>query len=253
MADLGAHPIRARRARRGAVRRRHRVDRRQGRRAGGALVLLRRAASSRRRRAGSRAAARRSACARRGPRPPPPAPPRRPRRGAAVASADAAASAGDLLTHYAPDVPSFLLAVDDLGGGAAAAWRGAAKLARARVVVDYGRRAAALEPLALAYRDSADADGPRAAAVLFETLRWAERQADGGARVILLPDLGGDDDEHVPALADRLYRAASGVAAADRRHARGRRRRRLPRARERRLELCQFSHTRSSRRRRAAA
>ena len=219
MADLGAHPILVLRAAPGeapcgvgiestVVK----VDE-----AGGALVLLRRGgvpeAALARWLTGGRAPFSLRA-------PPAPAPAAASAAPAAaapppVASGDAPQQApGMLLTHYAPDVPSFLLAVDDgaLGGGAAAPWRGAAAgwLARA-AVVDYGRRAAALEPLALAYRDlSADADGPRAAAVLFETLRWAERQADGGARVILLPDLGGDDDEHVPALADRLYRAASG-------------------------------------------
>ena len=72
------------------------------------------------------------------------------------------------------------------------------------------------------YRDlSPTADASEAAASVFEALRWAEGQAGAGARCVLLPSLrfaGGSDDqggmaEHEPAVADRLYRAASGREA----------------------------------------
>merc|ERR1719345_394707 len=112
---------------------------------------------------------------------------------------------GMLLTHYAPDLPAFLLATT---APAPAAPAGAA-LASA-VVVDFGARAAHLAPRALAYRDlSAAADGAEAARELFATLRWAEEQAEAGALCVLLPELGGGGEAE-PALADRLYRAASG-------------------------------------------
>ena len=62
-----------------------------------------------------------------------------------------------LLTHYAPDLPAFLLATT-----APAAAPADAALASA-VVVDFGARAAHLAPRALAYRDlSAAADGAEA-------------------------------------------------------------------------------------------
>ena len=71
-----------------------------------------------------------------------------------------------LLTHYAPDLPAFLLATT-APAPADAAPAGAA-LASA-VVVDFGARAAHLAPRALAYRDlSAAADGTEAA----RAARW---------------------------------------------------------------------------------
>ena len=73
---------------------------------------------------------------------------------------------GMLLTHYAPDLPAFLLATT-APAPADAAPAGAA-LASA-VVVDFGARAAHLAPRALAYRDlSAAADGTEAA----RAARW---------------------------------------------------------------------------------
>ena len=74
-----------------------------------------------------------------------------------------------LLTHYAPDLPAFLLAAAAPAAAPAAAAAAAealpadAALASA-VVVDFGARAAHLAPRALAYRDlSAAADGAEAA------------------------------------------------------------------------------------------
>ena len=75
-----------------------------------------------------------------------------------------------LLTHYAPDLPAFLLAATAPAAAPAApaappaeALPADAALASA-VVVDFGARAAHLAPRALAYRDlSAAADGAEAA------------------------------------------------------------------------------------------
>ena len=146
-------------------------------------------------------------------RPPPPAPRRPPRRRPSrrpgARKRRGCSSRTTRPTPSSPPTTARSAAARRRRGGAAAGWPRAPSSSTTAAAPPRSSRSL------LAYRDlSADADGPRAAAVLFETLRWAERQADGGARVILLPDLGGDDDEHVPALADRLYRAASGERAA---------------------------------------
>mmetsp|Transcript_2170 Transcript_2170/g.7594 ORF Transcript_2170/g.7594 Transcript_2170/m.7594 type:complete len:219 (+) Transcript_2170:898-1554(+) len=62
------------------------------------------------------------------------------------------------------------------------------------------------------------AAGAAAGSGVFEALRWAEAQHAAGARCVLVADVeaaarGGEAAECVPALADRLYRAASGVRA----------------------------------------
>lgn len=132
----------------------------------------------------------------------------------------ARAAPGMLLTHYAPDLPAFLLAPAGRGGAVASEVPLGADLSTA-VLIDFGARYAALASRAVAYRDlSATGDGAQAARSLFETLRWAEDHADAGARCVLLPLLGGNEavggaaesrgTEVEPALADRLYRAASG-------------------------------------------
>jgi len=73
-----------------------------------------------------------------------------------------------LLTHYAPDLPAFLLATTAPAAAPANATPADAALASA-VVVDFGARAAHLAPRALAYRDlSAAADGTEAA----RAARW---------------------------------------------------------------------------------
>uniref|UniRef100_A0A7S4EZE3 Threonylcarbamoyl-AMP synthase C-terminal domain-containing protein n=2 Tax=Chrysotila carterae TaxID=13221 RepID=A0A7S4EZE3_CHRCT len=133
---------------------------------------------------------------------------------------------GMLLTHYAPDVPSYLLrfaAAPAVVCEAAVAGAGEAPCElKHAAVLDFGGRAKELAAVAMAYRDLSDvADAAAAATRVFEFLRWAEEKQALGARYVLLPDvLGGDaasssrcNDEHLPALADRLYRAASGRSA----------------------------------------
>lgn len=157
-------------------------------------------------------------------------------------------SPGMLLTHYSPDLPSYLLAPSS----AAAPPSATAPLPSAAapsppppdayalasvVVLDFGGRLAHLRSAALAYRDlSPGANACEGAVAVFDALRWAEAEAANGARCVLLPDLlaptggasdgpGDDDasptpraaapllDEHAPALGDRLFRAASGKTA----------------------------------------
>ena len=141
---------------------------------------------------------------------------------------------GMSLTHYAPDLPSFLVRSSDPEQEAASAVAAAAAGTRlfsvsTAVVLDFGGRLASLESRCLAYRDlSSEADAAEAAAGVFDALRWAEGRAAEGGRCVLLPDvvaaaaahsgetsneLSAATAEMAPALADRLFRAASGRTA----------------------------------------
>ena len=139
---------------------------------------------------------------------------------------------GMLLTHYAPDLPCFVLD-DPLVADAAAASELQPPLLSLTVdeavVLDFGARLAHLKTAALAYRDlSPRGNASEAARAIFAALRWAEGHVADGARCVLLPnvemadgtgsacDTGtgtGAGEEHAPALADRLFRAASGRSA----------------------------------------
>ena len=132
---------------------------------------------------------------------------------------------GMSLTHYAPDLPSFLVnaaaSTDASPEPANVAQANARSYSiRAAVVLDYGARLGHLRDSCVAYRDlSPRADASEAAADVFEALRWAEQQATKGGRCVLLPIVAdgrdtSDASEHAPALADRLFRAASGRKAA---------------------------------------
>ena len=148
---------------------------------------------------------------------------------------------GMSLTHYAPDLPSFLLAASAPpptsrpARSPSASRRGSAQRPlsfpiSSAIVLDYGARLAHLQSTVHAYRDlSPAADACEAAAGVFEALRWAEGHASQGGRCVLLPDVDepapppraktrgarnvAGAAEHAPALSDRLYRAASGRSA----------------------------------------
>ena len=128
---------------------------------------------------------------------------------------------GQLVTHYAPDLPTYILratvATPGAGAAAAAADQGrAAALLAVSVVIDFGGALAWLKgestavptaaavaataagaagaaptPPCLAYRDlSPSGDSREAGAQLFAALRWAEGfGAGGGARRVLLADV----------------------------------------------------------------
>ena len=174
--------------------------------------------------------------------PPGPGPPAQSAADKAANAEDAAAmqapgmamqAPGMLLTHYAPDLPSFLLRAAPPATTANASppvANVAAYALRTAVVVDYGSRLRHLERTCLAYRDlSPSGDASEAAAGVFEALRWAEAQAVRGGQCVLLPNLlppseGGvgqvaqdtlpqASHEAEPAVADRLFRAASGREA----------------------------------------
>ena len=139
-------------------------------------------------------------------------------------------SPGQHVTHYAPDVRTFLVSAllgRGVGGagaaaealsGAAAPDTGATELGAlvaapplaACVLLDCGAQLAALAPAALAYRDlSAAADSVELAQCLFDGLRWAEQVA--GAETVLVMDCDATHGAHTAAVHDRMFRAASGV------------------------------------------
>jgi hypothetical protein len=133
-----------------------------------------------------------------------------------------------LLSHYAPDVPAYLVASFSGGAGAPGGGGDAASrppLAQS-VVIDLGGALARLRGGCLAYADlSPSRSIAEARRRIFETLRWAEDVV--GARAVLIADPllawgahaegvaavasnGDDDRQHIDALRDRMFRAASG-------------------------------------------
>lgn len=128
-------------------------------------------------------------------------------------TAPAQVAPGQLLKHYAPDVETRLV----LGGSKLAAATvpgvntGAAFATplESCVVVDFHGSLAWARGQVLAYRElSNTGDVREAAAGLFDALRWSEGVR--GVGCVLLPDLCAVRDEHAAAVADRLFRAASG-------------------------------------------
>jgi hypothetical protein len=138
-----------------------------------------------------------------------------------------APSPGTALTHYAPDLATFLVARLAAGaaGAAAATLDDGARTPCARaVVLDFGgllRPLAAPPSSVLAYRDLSPAgDAAEAAAALFAALRWAE--ALPGADAVLLADpasvpatASAQAAARAPARAEPGAAAVAGVVDAD--------------------------------------
>lgn len=135
---------------------------------------------------------------------------------------------GQAVTHYAPDIPCFILR--GIGDNAAPAEATAdrrvfdlslADMQNKVVLVDFNGQYANWQARVFAYRDlSAAGDASEAARGLFDTLRWAEQVA--GAQYVLIAPVLHTDDVIAAAktvtdislgVADRIYRAASGVSA----------------------------------------
>ncbi|ETW07999.1 Sua5/YciO/YrdC/YwlC family protein [Aphanomyces invadans] len=109
---------------------------------------------------------------------------------------------GQLLTHYAPDVPTFMVDTTPVAAPADAD-------VRTWVVVDFHGQLQALQPVVAAYLDlSPPGDITEAARNVFDALRWAEQVPN--ATRILIPDVSAVAHEHAAALHDRLFRASSG-------------------------------------------
>eukprot|EP00769_Ergobibamus_cyprinoides_P003083 gnl/Ergobibamus_cyprinoides/427.p1 GENE.gnl/Ergobibamus_cyprinoides/427~~gnl/Ergobibamus_cyprinoides/427.p1 ORF type:complete len:249 (+),score=35.41 gnl/Ergobibamus_cyprinoides/427:357-1103(+) len=114
---------------------------------------------------------------------------------------------GQLLTHYAPSVPAFLVKpapahaefIDPASPGLPAP-------VASCVVIDFAGMLAPLRAHALAYKDMAPDGRPeQASRRLYESLRWTETIE--GAQAVLLAQ---PSREIAPAVMDRLFRAASG-------------------------------------------
>ena len=133
-------------------------------------------------------------------------------------------SPGQHVTHYAPDVRTYLVATD-AAAAATAATTTAAEAGAADdtllltaplgtcVLLDCGAQLSSLAASALAYRDLSDtADSVEVAQQLFDALRWAE--AVVGAETVLLVDSDATHGQHSAAVHDRMFRAASGQRVA---------------------------------------
>lgn len=138
---------------------------------------------------------------------------------------EAAVAPGQMVKHYSPDLPTYILpalltapisAQTALRGGSGAS-TSTAPLS-AVMVLDFGARLAHLESLAACYVDlSARGDAAEACQTVFHNLRYAESDElrQRGVSMLLLPDLrqASATDEGVRALWERLHRAASGESA----------------------------------------
>lgn len=132
---------------------------------------------------------------------------------------------GQLLTHYAPDVPAYML--PRLGAGEAVP-ADVLRAAEHAAVLDFGGAYAGLRSIAPAYNDlSSSGNVEEARAGVFAALRWTEEvaaaAAPGTIQLSMVPVHALDDDsehvhagaEHAAALRDRLFRSASGRPLAE--------------------------------------
>ena len=144
---------------------------------------------------------------------------------------------GQLLTHYAPDVPAFMVDRLEESPQEVTSMLDQKLCAISDcVVLDIGCRLEDLKDFCLSYRDiSPENDPSKSAEMLFAALRWSEQVP--GAKAVLLPTLQGLGDDIVAkslsvesmasdgepcgedvstvagAVRDRLYRACSGRKA----------------------------------------
>jgi L-threonylcarbamoyladenylate synthase len=116
-------------------------------------------------------------------------------------------SPGLMLTHYAPDVPAYLLRTDQ-DNKQQRNVESKVPLSDC-VVVDFGSQLKHLSSLVKAYLDlSPSGDINEARSHVFQALRDSEKIEN--AKLILLPNLMHHTLEHADSLFDRLFRAASG-------------------------------------------
>lgn len=133
------------------------------------------------------------------------------------AGGEAEVAPGQLLKHYAPDVPTFVL-LEGAADGMSSAFLhrpDRAYPAAKAIVIDFGGRLLALRGTSACYWDmSPEGRADEACRRVFALLRRAEeeRQRDGSLQLVVLPDLraAAERDQVVRALWERLHRAASG-------------------------------------------
>eukprot|EP00760_Papus_ankaliazontas_P028295 PhM_4_TR3623/c0_g1_i2/m.84249 len=126
---------------------------------------------------------------------------------------------GQMLTHYAPLIPAYLLSTTETENALCGATKvvvGADDVACLSecVLVDFGHKFSDdMKPLVRAYFNLSDAgDADEVALKVYAVLRDAETVE--GARCVLLPDLSESPNEVLDAVADRLFRSASGCLCA---------------------------------------
>ena len=126
--------------------------------------------------------------------------------------AGGAVAPGQMLKHYAPDIPTSILSHSLVSSGGATSSATLARLVKGAVVIDFGGKLHDCAAVACAgtYIDlSPTGNAEEACHRVFAVLRQAEET--GGTR-LLLPDLRREKEgsELVLALWERLHRAASG-------------------------------------------
>ncbi|RLN94160.1 hypothetical protein BBJ28_00026134 [Nothophytophthora sp. Chile5] len=127
------------------------------------------------------------------------------RKEAKMESKEAQQAPGQLITHYAPDVDTYLYQAD-----ASERFDASVKQDVSRwVVLDFHGQLVGLKDRVRAYNDLSPAGDVAAASQrIFDCLRWAEN-VEGVERVVIT-GVAAVDHEHAAALHDRMFRAASG-------------------------------------------
>jgi hypothetical protein len=117
-------------------------------------------------------------------------------------------SPGQLLTHYSPNIESFIIKNNELKLNKNIPLF-SKKLLSKSVLIDFNSKNLKFKELSLSYLDlSVSGDSKEASKNLFHFLRKAEIIEK--AEFILLPDLNYENNENLSAIFDRIYRAASG-------------------------------------------
>ncbi|CAI5731744.1 unnamed protein product [Hyaloperonospora brassicae] len=124
---------------------------------------------------------------------------------AAMATKEAQQAPGQMITHYAPDVDTYLYQAD----AAETMDASSAQDVSCWVVVDFHGKLVSLRERVRAYLDLSPAgDVTEASQRIFDSLRWSEN-VDGVERVVIT-GVASESHQQAAALHDRMYRAASG-------------------------------------------
>lgn len=117
-------------------------------------------------------------------------------------------SPGQLLTHYSPNIESFILAAKNNKNNIVADIF-LKSLLRKTILIDFNMKNIEYSEQVLKYYDlSKSGNNLEASKNLFSFLRQSEIEQN--AEYILLPDFSEENNEELSAIFDRIYRAASG-------------------------------------------
>jgi L-threonylcarbamoyladenylate synthase len=157
--------------------------------------------------------------------------------GSVVSASVGEVAPGQAVTHYAPDVPCYIIRSLICSDQSSSSNSGSSSgidmmltedvLLNDVVLIDYGGKYSSLSSRVLAYRDlSSQNDSSEAARSLFDTLRWAE--CVDGAKIVLITAVDEQQLSEIEShqlqrytndidmdlslgVADRIFRAASGL------------------------------------------